>query len=254
MIEVKTCDDSLHAYKNHVHEELSLGIVQRGSTNLNVYGKDYCINAGEAIIIYPFVSHMCRPVDLNDWSYTMVYVDPVFIKGLLEYRKASDLIGIIKLNKNAFIEIKKLVDILKSDVDRFIKEVELTSLLIDLTETVDIHIKMNTEQPMNQTITDLKFYIDSHFLETLCLDELESRFNANKFAMIRNFKSLFNTTPSAYQLQLKINHGKSLLKHSDDIVNIALNAGFYDQAHFTKEFKKAYGITPLQYYKSIHTA
>ena len=55
-----------------------------------------------------------------------------------------------------------------------------------------------------------------------------------------------------FTFEVKPAYGKGLLKSSNDIADIALRSGFYDQAHFTKEFKKAYGITPLNYYKNLH--
>lgn len=248
MIEVKTCSDDLHSYKSHVHQDLSVGFVQRGSTLLNVNGKDYPIQAGEAIIIYPFVSHICRPVDLKDWAFTMIYIDSEFCKDLFDNKQEPDSIGIIKLKEEEFNKIKTLAEVLKSNMSSFDQDVELTSVLVDLFDTVSIHIKLTH----NQDIQNIRAYIESHFLEVLQLSELERMFGMNKFTMIREFKKDFNTTPSAFQLQLKVNHGKTLLKSSSDIIDIALASGFYDQAHFAKEFKKAYGIAPLQYYKSIH--
>ncbi len=247
MMEVKTCSNDLHAYKSHLHQELSIGFVQRGATNLDVNGRDYYIRAGEAVIIYPFVSHMCRPVDIKDWAYTMIYIDNEFCKGLFNPEQQLDSIGIKQLRKEELIKIKNLVETLKSDSDPFDREVELASVIIDLVENVNIHIKLDHNKKMN----DIKAYIELNFLVQLQLFKLEQLFGINKFALIREFRRMYNTTPNAFQLQLKVNYGKKLLKSCSDIVEVALESGFYDQAHFTKEFKKSYGITPMQYYKSI---
>jgi len=248
VLEVKTCSDGLHSYKDHLHQELSIGYIEKGASILNVNGKDYYIKAREAVIIYPYVSHKCQPVDINNWAFTMIYIENDFCKGNLDniYRKSS--IGIKKLGDHEFDKIKNLSKILKSKANPFCKEVELTNALIELFNTRDIDISLGTGKKINS----IKTYIEEHFLETLQLRDMEAKFDINKFALIRSFKSKFNTTPNAYQLQLKVDYGKSLLKNSDDIADIALKAGFYDQAHFTKEFKKAYGVTPLQYHKSIH--
>ena len=40
---------------------------------------------------------------------------------------------------------------------------------------------------------------------------------------------------------------KQLMDLNKSLSEIALNVGFCDQSYFTKEFKKAMGITPCQY-------
>lgn len=247
MIEVKTCSNYLHAYKEHLHQELSIGYINNGATILNVIGKDYCIRAGEAVIIYPYVSHRCQPVDINNWEYTMIYIDADLSKEILHNLNIKNSIGIRKLGKREFDQIKALSNTLKSNTSQFDKEVELIDTLIQLFCTCDIDIELKS----CEKIGSVKTYIEEHFLETLQLKDMEQRFNINRFVLIRNFRRNFNTTPNAYQLQLKVNYGKQLLKSSGNIVDIALGSGFYDQAHFAKEFKKAYGVTPLQYHKDL---
>lgn len=247
MIEIKTCFDYYHAYKKHIHEELSMGFIEKGASILDVNGIDYHIKAGEAVIIYPYVSHKCQPIDINNWAFTMIYIDTDFCKGIFANAAKKNSIGVKKMSSYEFEQIKHLSSILKSDAKRFDKEVELTNILNEIFKHCDIDIQFQS----CKKIKAIKDYIEEHFLETLELKDIEEEFNINKFSLIRNFKNIYNTTPNAYQLQLKVNYGKHLLQRSSDIVDIALKAGFYDQAHFTKEFKNAYGITPLQYHKAI---
>ncbi|GAA0182677.1 AraC family transcriptional regulator [Clostridium sediminicola] len=250
MIEIKTCCDDLHAYKSHLHQELSIGYITKGSTFLTINEKEYYIEAGEAVIIYPLVSHKCQPVDINNWEFTMIYIDDEFCKGIFDNLVAKNSIGLKKLSNDEFEQIKHLADFIKSDASHLDKAVELINTLSELFIKcdIDMFIQFQSSKKMNS----IKKYIEDHFLNNLHLKDMEDEFNINKFSLIRNFKRKFNTTPNAYQLQLKVDYGKKLLKGSSDIVDIAIRASFYDQAHFTKEFKKAYGITPLQYYKSIH--
>lgn len=247
MVEVKTCANDIHAYKDHLHQELSIGYIDKGATILNVSGEDYHMKAGDAVIIYPYVSHRCQPLDLTEWEFTMIYIENEFCRGFFEDLNEKHSIGIKRLGNNELSQIKQLADVLRSDASSFDKEVELINTLIQLFKTCDVAIKLES----NRKMKEIKTYIEDYFLQPLHLEDIEKHFNMNKFVLIRNFKDRFNTTPSAYQLQLKINYGKHLMKNSDNIIDIALKSGFYDQAHFTKEFKKAYGVTPLQYHRLL---
>lgn len=245
--EIKTCMNDLHAYKDHLHQELSIGYIDKGESILNISGVDYNIKAGEAVIIYPYVSHKCQPIDSNNWEFTMIYIESKFYEGVILNLDNTNSIGIKKFGDYEFNQIKKLSAVLKSNISGFDKEIELVNTLIQLFTTCDINIQLQT----SKKIEPIKTFIEEHFLEVMTLKDLEDKFGVNKFALIRSFKNEFNTTPNAYQLQLKANYAKQLLISSDNITDIALQSGFYDQAHFTKEFKKAYGITPLQYQRAL---
>lgn len=248
MIEVKTCTNGMHSYRDHLHEELSVGYIEKGETFLNVNGRDYCMKEHEAVIIYPFVSHKCQPVNIQNWGFTMIYIDSGFCGEILNGLDKKHSIGIKKLGHEEYVKIKKLAEFLKSKESSHNKEMELIGTLVEIFGACDLDIKLENDIKMDL----IRDYIKGHFLEEIQLKDIEKEFGINKFVLIRSFKNKYNTTPNAYQLQLRINYGKHLLKSCGDIVDIALKAGFYDQAHFTKEFKKAYGVTPLQYYSAVH--
>ena len=64
----------------------------------------------------------------------------------------------------------------------------------------------------------------------------------------QRFRALFRMSPTEYLLKLRIETSRRLLTRSQgSIAEIALEAGFCDQSHFTKRFRKATGMTPRQY-------
>ncbi len=64
--------------------------------------------------------------------------------------------------------------------------------------------------------------------------------------LINRFLAYFGVRPKAIARRLRFNHAFSLLSaHStDEISTIALDAGFSDQSHMTREFQTFSGVTP----------
>jgi AraC-like DNA-binding protein len=65
--------------------------------------------------------------------------------------------------------------------------------------------------------------------------------------LIRAFKQEHGLTPHAYQLNCRIEFCRSQLRAGHSIAEVALAAGFSDQAHFQRSFKKFVAATPGQY-------
>jgi len=66
--------------------------------------------------------------------------------------------------------------------------------------------------------------------------------------LFRAFKRFFNRTPAEYLRGQRIRVARQLLTEtSEPIARVAGEVGFYDQAHFCHEFKKATGCSPREY-------
>ena len=66
----------------------------------------------------------------------------------------------------------------------------------------------------------------------------------------RHFKKAFQLTPSAYLRQFRIGKVCQLLVETDEtITTIALESGFSDHSHMSREFTRAMSTTPGAYRK-----
>lgn len=93
-------------------------------------------------------------------------------------------------------------------------------------------------------------YIHNHIYEKITLEHLCAHFHMNKFYFIRKFKQIYNTTPMQYIIIFKLRFSMKLLREPDYSINmIAHSLGFSDLAHFSRTFKKQFGISPSNYQK-----
>lgn len=81
------------------------------------------------------------------------------------------------------------------------------------------------------------------------LGQLAAIASLNPSYFVRAFKAEYGISPYAYLVQLRVGIARKLLIDGIPISNIASICQFYDQSHFTKYFRKIFGITPGEYKK-----
>lgn len=96
-------------------------------------------------------------------------------------------------------------------------------------------------------------YIHDCLGEEMSLADLSQQVNLSAFHFARLFKHSLGLSPHQYILQNRVARAKKLIAKTSkpDLTDIGLQVGFYDQAHFTKAFKRLVGVTPRGFSKQI---
>lgn len=94
----------------------------------------------------------------------------------------------------------------------------------------------------------LRFIDERHTTEQITSAQLASLCNVSEPYLRKLFHNLFGVSPIVYIRNLKIEYAKELLLSAEySVTEIAMITGFNDAAYFSREFKKATGITPNGY-------
>ena len=90
--------------------------------------------------------------------------------------------------------------------------------------------------------------IKSHFLEQLVLGNIARTVGVHPVTLAREFHRHYECTAGDMVRRERISFACRQLRNPEEsIADIAISAGFYDQSHFAKTFKKLTGITPAEY-------
>ena len=90
-------------------------------------------------------------------------------------------------------------------------------------------------------------YVEKHLTEQLSLDKMAEEAQLSKYQLIRHFQNAQDITPWKYVVSRRIEKAKELLREGRSPGQVAVETGFYDQAHFSKSFKEETGQTPKEY-------
>lgn len=90
--------------------------------------------------------------------------------------------------------------------------------------------------------------VQDQFSENLSLDEIAAEVGVHPAHLARTFRRCYGTTIGEYQRRLRVEYASRQLSETGrSILDIALSAGFADQAHFSRTFKNQVGLTPAKF-------
>jgi AraC family transcriptional regulator len=92
------------------------------------------------------------------------------------------------------------------------------------------------------------------FAAPLSLAELANEVGIHPVHLARTFRAHYGCSVGDYLRQLRVDYASQQLTATDaPLVAIALAAGFADQSHFTRTFRRLRGLTPAAF-RSLHRA
>jgi AraC-like DNA-binding protein len=91
-------------------------------------------------------------------------------------------------------------------------------------------------------------YLRDHYHEPITNHQLARLAHLSVRALERKFRASFHVTPQEYLRKLRLRvASRALVYTNQPLAKVALNCGFADQSHFSREFRRHFGRTPRDY-------
>jgi AraC-like DNA-binding protein len=252
-IEARSIDDGRKVcYAKHSHETFSIGAVTGGrSVYLNRRAQEW-IGAGAVVLMNPDDVHACNPVAGERWSYRMLHVDVAWLTklqhelGFSENHAFRAFSQIMTLDAALFDGVNRLCTILADhDADTLRKESAAITFFSDVQQ------KLNParlpDRDASAQLARAAEFIAENCTRALKLEDVCEAAGLSASHLIRAFKERYGMTPHAYLINRRIQYSRAQLRRGRLIADVALDAGFADQAHLQRIFKRLVAATPGQY-------
>ncbi|MEM5458540.1 AraC family transcriptional regulator [Paraburkholderia phytofirmans] len=252
-IEVRSIEDGRDVcYAKHSHETFSIGAVTGGrSEYLNRHAREW-IGAGAVVMMNPDDVHACNPVADERWSYRMMHVDVAWLTGLQHELGFGE--------NHAF---RAFSQTMSTDAELFDGLNRLHAILVDddtdtlrkqsaaITFFSEVQNKLNPavlpDHDASRQLTRAAEFIAENCTRSLKLEDICEAADLSASHLIRAFKQRYGMTPHAYLINRRIQYSRAQLRRGRVIADVALDAGFADQAHLQRIFKRLVAATPGQY-------
>lgn len=105
----------------------------------------------------------------------------------------------------------------------------------------------------NQFKTPIWEVMETNYTFNLTIDEFAKIAQRSPATFKREFREYYHTTPGKWLTKKRLEHSKLVLETSDRLVKeVAIESGFENLSHFSRVFKKTYGVTPSAYRQNNH--
>ncbi|WJH35495.1 AraC family transcriptional regulator [Paenibacillus sp. CC-CFT747] len=134
-------------------------------------------------------------------------------------------------------------------VPRFETIEELEQMVTDICSNVCRYIAGQKESKNLVMLDRMKDYIAEHYADqTLNLDRIAGHFGLSSSYATRFFKDQTGTPLMKYIDEIRLSRTKQLLRTTDlPLKEVMAAAGYVDSTNYIRKFKKAEGVTPIQY-------
>lgn len=251
-------DDGLQLYP-HVHAEIEITCITRGTGTFCVNGCDYSVEEGDIVLIPADYIHLAYSQNRLPASFFSIVFSPeCFNKDNRVYTKYFEpyinrIIKLPELWDHSCPDYDQIF-LLASEIDAAFRQ-EGSELICQacLLKLWDLFFKYRTEtdtdrQSYGNRLKESIDYMHSNLQNHILIKEPAELAHMSEGHFARVFKEYMKMSPVEYLLHIRIRESMRLLSLSDmPVGEVSLNCGFNDFSYFGKQFKKETGMTPRDY-------
>lgn len=235
-----------YAYDPHRHDTYAFGLTLSGVQSFDYRGARRDSLGGQAIVLHPDEIHNGRSGIETGFRYRMLYLEPRLIRQAMgEGGRALPFISTaVSQEPRLVAAITRALRDLDHPLDPLAAD-DLVERLAQALFALDPSAGSARSSRLDASaLEQARDYLDAHATETVDSRRLEAMTGLDRFALARQFRAAFGTSPYNYLVMRRLDRARRMLGQGSSPVDVAFACGFADQSHLTRQFRRAYGVTP----------
>jgi len=234
-----------HAYPSHTHDAWTLLIVDDGVVRYDLDRHAHGAERSAVTLLPPGVPHDGRSVRPTGFRKRVLYLEPTVLD--------LALVG-------AAVDRPSLPDpVLRERIHRLhtalatrTEDLEAESRLAFVAERLRGHLRPHARvvTPRSGLAHRLRDLLDATLPAGVPLADAARSLGAHPTSLVRAFSAEFGIPPHRYVTGRRLELARGHLLDGFPVAEAATLAGFYDQAHLTRHFRRLLGIGPGGYVSS----
>jgi AraC-like DNA-binding protein len=239
-----------HRYRPHAHPTWVVALMRRGAAAFDLEGHHHLAPPGSVFIVAPELVHTGDPATEAGYSYEVLYLTPELVAAAADESGGREP----RLPRHVVVDDPPLARRLRalhaclrrgdSGLEAEERFVVAAAFLCRQLEPAPRDVRGPIRHRAVRRAVEL---LRERWAEPVTLPELAVHAGLSPSALVRQFHRELGLPPHSFQLNIRVLQARELLRRGRPPAEVALETGFYDQAHLTRVFKRAVGVPPQRF-------
>jgi AraC-like DNA-binding protein len=238
------------AYDKHRHDTYAVGVTECGVQVFDYRGAARASMPGDVVALYPDEVHDGRAGTAEGFGYRIIYLEPSRVAAALH-----DVCGRpsrLPFVRDPVVKSARLSHAVRDAFRAPLEPLAVDALVVDVMEGLLAAEHGGRDPGFTRTIDvraveRARKFLDAERGRVVRSSELEAITGLSRYELARQFRARLGTSPYRYLVMRRLDDARDHMDGDRPLVDVACEAGFADQAHFTRAFKAAFGLTPARY-------
>ena len=236
------------AFSPHRHDTYTVALTTCGVQAFNYRGEIRYSLPGQVLILHPDELHGGHCCDDAGFSYRAAYIPPAHIRAVIGSVELPFVANGVSTNPALVAAALNMVTDCADGQDSAAYEDGLYDLAQAMSEVAGKTAPVRIAD--RAAVMRARAFLETVVVVGARLDEPEQVSGCDRWQLSRDFRSLLGTSPYRYLQHRRIDLAKRLLRGGAKLADAAHGAGFADQSHFGRTFRKTVGLTPKEWLRS----
>lgn len=248
-VELYEASFSRQTFARHAHEGFAIGAIAEGAGGYVCRGESLMLPAGSLSLMNPEEPHTGHAA-AGHVRYTMLYASEAAVRAMLGLRELRGFSALAPRDRGLRLTraLARLAHVLNtpepSDRPLAVDEALHEVLLLAFSQYGGAELRPAGREPAAVRLLRARIAAGIAAGEALSLSDLAEEAGLSPSYLIRSIRRATGLTPHAHVVRARLDHARRSLLEGLPAAEAALAAGFCDQAHLIRQFRRHYGVTP----------
>ncbi|WP_334053326.1 AraC family transcriptional regulator [Burkholderia cepacia] len=263
-----------HTFAPHWHDAYTIPVILEGAERFTYRGSGHVAETGTVPVINPGEVHTGSRAADEGWCYRVSYMPVDFIRELTSAIAgrpqdapwfAPDVIRDADLAARLTLAHRMMeagsehalpsqahgqaADVPATDAPRIYDPLAAETAMLDALSTLIVRHADAQPRPApvaadEPRVDAMRERLAADLTCTVTLDEVAQAAGLSPFHAARLFTRTNGMPPHAWRNQLRLQRALAPLRAGVPVADVAAASGFVDQSHFTRHFKRMFGVPP----------
>jgi AraC-like DNA-binding protein len=252
-LELLRAQFSAFNFSPHAHEEFTIVVTEVGTALPRFWGAVQRVGAGDVFVLSPGEVHGGGPAEESIWRYRSFYAPAALMQRVVQELTGVDR-GVPHFAEEVVNDpatsamLRRAHRALEEQGSALARQAYLLEALAILAARHAVgKVSVQRIGREHRAVKLAKAYLEALPGENVSLETLARAAGIGPFHLCRVFRQETGLSPHAYHVLVRVRLAKALLMQGIPLAQVAVDAGFSDQAHLTRHFKRTFGVTPGRY-------